>query len=255
MIELPATMCCAEKTLDSLIGSIYNGISDNTPKDDQYFLDRTILCGINKDVDAINDIFLDKLYPNVQKHVKWSVDSVNLPDDGNGPRYPIEFLQSLTASGLPLAKLILKAGAPIMALRNLDPSIGLCNGTRMIVEEVRQRVLKCRIITGDAKFAGNTVFIPRIALEPSDKTLPVPLRCLQFPVRLSFSMTINKSQGQGLGNVGLYLQTPVFSHGQLYVALSRCTSADRIKILLPEDNTNNKTRNIVYRAVFRGLQM
>ena len=105
------------------------------------------------------------------------------------------------------------------------------------------------------KFAGNTVFIPQIALEPSDEILPVLLRRLQFPVWLSFSMTINKSQGQGLGNVGLYLQTPVFSHGQLYVALSRCTSADQIKILLPEDNTNNKTRNIVYRAVFRGLQM
>jgi len=66
-------------------------------------------------------------------------------------------------------------------------------------------------------------------------------------------MTINKSQGQGVKNVGLDLHTPVFSHGQLYIALSRCTPGDWIKILLSEDVQDRKTPNIVYKEVFTGL--
>ena len=49
-------------------------------------------------------------------------------------------------------------------------------------------------------------------------------------------MSINKSQGQSVDHVGLDLRNNVFTHGQLYVALSRCTSAQRIKILFPEGN-------------------
>jgi len=113
--------------------------------------------------------------------------------------------------------------------------------------------LKCKIITGDACFAGDIVLISRITLEPSAETLPIPLKQKQFPVCLAFAMTINKSQDQEVKNVGLDLHTPVFSHGQLYVALSRCTSGDRIKVLLSEDMQGRKTPNIVYKEVFTGL--
>ncbi|KAF8878858.1 hypothetical protein BD779DRAFT_1447415 [Infundibulicybe gibba] len=68
-------------------------------------------------------------------------------------------------------------------------------------------------------------------------------------------MTINKSQGQSVMHVGINLQTPVFSHGQLYVALSRCTSGQRIKVLLPERNETKRTTNVVYKEVFSGLNL
>ena len=58
-------------------------------------------------------------------------------------------------------------------------------------------------------------------------------------------MTINKSQGQSVANVGLDLHTPVFSHGQLYVALSCYTSEFQIKVLFPENEKGTKTVNIV----------
>jgi hypothetical protein len=57
-------------------------------------------------------------------------------------------------------------------------------------------------------------------------------------------MTINKAPGQSLKKVGLDLCIPCFSHGQLYVALSRVTSKDGIIILLPHDKF--ETTNVVY---------
>ena len=95
------------------------------------------------------------------------------------------------------------------------------------------------IITGH--HAGLLAIIPRITLTRS-QGLSFEFRCCQFPVHLAFAMTINKSQGQSLGTVGLDLRQPVFAHGQLFVALSRGTTWHRIKILLE----GNVTQNIVY---------
>ncbi|KAF6148300.1 hypothetical protein GIB67_025519 [Kingdonia uniflora] len=61
-------------------------------------------------------------------------------------------------------------------------------------------------------------------------------------------MTIKKSQGQSVKYVGIDLRTELFSHGQLYVALSRCTSVNRITTLLPL-NALRCTTNIVYPEV------
>ncbi|PMD63935.1 uncharacterized protein K444DRAFT_714829, partial [Hyaloscypha bicolor E] len=66
----------------------------------------------------------------------------------------------------------------------------------------------------------------------------------QFPLALSFVMTINKLQGQLFEAVGVDLRSPVFSHGQFYVAALRVTSQVGLCILLSPDI--NRTSNIVY---------
>jgi len=68
-------------------------------------------------------------------------------------------------------------------------------------------------------------------------------------------MTINKSQGQSLKSVGIYLSSPVFSHCQLYVAISRITSKQGLKILIVDEDGENidMTSNVVYHEVFRNI--
>jgi ATP-dependent exoDNAse (exonuclease V) alpha subunit len=226
-------MKCGE-SVDSLLDAIYPGIRVLDPKEnnDQYFLERTILNARNDDVDELNERVLGRLHgPELIFH---GADSVITERGVDGDvQYPVEYLNTINVSGLPLAQLKLKIGAPIMILRNLDPSQGLCNGTRAILTQANERVLEVRILGGD--HAGKMAFIPRITICTSNNDLPFELRRRQFPVRLAFAMTINKSQGQSVKHIGLDLRRSVFTHGQLYVALSRCTSSLRIKVLLESE--------------------
>ncbi|KIJ19275.1 hypothetical protein PAXINDRAFT_69229 [Paxillus involutus ATCC 200175] len=119
----------------------------------------------------------------------------------------------------------------------------------MVLVRVSNRVLEVRLISGDHD--REIAFIPHITLTPSNSTpdFTFVLCRQQFPVHLAFAMTINKAQGQSAKYVGLDLQVPVFAHGQLYVALSRATSGERIKVVLPEDATGLRTNNVVYPEV------
>jgi hypothetical protein len=111
-----------------------------------------------------------------------------------------------------------------------------------VVRAFEDNAIDYEIVNG--QHAGNRVFIPRIPLSPSvDITLPFKFKRKQFPIRLSFAMTINKAQGQTIPNVGIYLPEPVFSYGQLYVALSSGVSR-KTTWLLAKPNKEYCYRNV-----------
>ncbi|XP_057727050.1 uncharacterized protein LOC130943271 [Arachis stenosperma] len=82
-----------------------------------------------------------------------------------------ELLNIINCSDLPPHKLILKIGVPVMLLRNIDHSSGLCNGTRLQVRKLENHVIEYEILTGNN--VGHIALIPRMNMVPTNETVPV----------------------------------------------------------------------------------
>jgi ATP-dependent DNA helicase PIF1 len=214
-----------------------------SPNFDANFSNRVMVAATNKKTDELNEIATDLMCG--EEHVFQSFNQII--KDSQQALFPTEFLNQINISGMPPHKLRLKIGQPIIMLRNLNSTEGLCNGTRLIVTNLHSRLIEAKISFGS--FAEKLVFIPRLPLMPSDTNLPFDFTRTQFPIRPAFCITINKSQGQTLDFISIWLgDDHVFTHGQLYVALSRVSSISQIKIAI--NNQNRLTRNVVFNEVF-----
>ncbi|KAF5764692.1 putative DNA helicase [Helianthus annuus] len=255
-IEIPNDLLITDSTdpIQSLIDFVYPSVLHRF-KDRDYFSERTILAPKNEVVHGINDRLL-ALFPGEEVEYL-SSDSLCPTEEINDPLhqdlYNPDVLNSVIVSGLPNHRLVLKLGVPVMLLRNIDQQNGLCNGTRLQITRLGKRVIEAEILSGGN--VGSRTYIPRISMIPSDKKIPFKFQRRQFPITVCFAMTINKSQGQSLSRVGLYLRDPVFSNGQLYVTLSRVKTRDGVKLLIfdKDGRPTNKTANVVYKEIFGKL--
>ncbi|XP_019185982.1 PREDICTED: uncharacterized protein LOC109180727 [Ipomoea nil] len=242
-----------EDPISTIVDSIFPGFR-NGIRDVKYLKDCAILAPTLDVVDNINEYMNE--FNTTEGMTYLSCDSVCKSDsnvDMLADLHTPEFLNGLRCSGVPNHSLTLKVGSPVMLLRNIDHSLRLCNGTRMIISKLATHVLEAQILTGTT--AGTKVLIPRMSLTPSDPRLPFKFQRKQFPLMLSYAMTINKSQGQTLSNVGLFLKRPVFNHGQLYVAVSRVSNPSGLKMLICDENVQSKntTTNVVYKELFNNV--
>ena len=230
-----------EQTYPRLVQNLWNPT---------FFQERAILAPTHEMVDMINERMMG-LIPG-EETVYESSDSVSLVDDDTNfddSIYTTDFLNGIKMSGLPKHAIKLKIGTPVMLMRNIDQKAGLCNGTRLQVLRMGINVIEAKIISGGK--LGQICAIPRMVITPTETNMPFKFNRRQFPIQICFGMTINKSQGQTLSQVGLFLPMPVFAHEQLYVALSRVKNKQGLKVLCldKEGNYTNETTNVVYKEV------
>lgn len=240
-----------EYDLDGLIYFVYN---ERDWGNVDWLTSRSILAPTNAQVDMINNKMLELFLGDIDG-MALSTDVVERDLCGDDPYadFPMEVLHTFEFSGMPDHAIPLKVGMPLILLRNMNGAEGQVNGTRLILRGALQYVLDVEIASGSHQ--GERTFLPRIKLSPSDSDCPFKFHRLQFPIRPAFALTIDKSQGQTLEKLGLFLTSPVFSHGQLYTALSRVGAMDRIKAYVGRPliggDTTMYTKNVVSRAVFR----
>nr|XP_047129687.1 uncharacterized protein LOC105845535 [Hydra vulgaris] len=185
-IEIPHQ--CLFRENDSIVEKIFGDAEQNN------YAKRVILTPTNVDSLSIIVEVLQRLPGEVKTYL--SANQVETDKLNERNNFPVEFLNSLIPS---------------------DLKAGIYNGTRMKVCALQNNYIDAEVLTGVS--AGKRVFVSRIQLAPSGSSLPFVLKRRQFPVRLAYSMTINKSQGQTFERVSVYLKKPCLTHGQLYVAL------------------------------------
>ena len=186
----------------------------------------TVLASTNRVVKEINDMVFEAYERAADVTECLSADE--LLEDALG--VPVEVLNANNQAGLPPHRLRLKIGVPVMLLRNLNPSRSLMNGSVLLFDGL---INNCLMRLKDRE-TGDAHLIPKIELAPKDGVDTYRWRRTQFPVCVAFAFTVAKSQGQTCkGRVAVYMPKPVFAHGSLYVALSRVTDPENLRVYLP----------------------
>jgi ATP-dependent DNA helicase PIF1 len=250
IVEIPPSMCAPSK--EDVIDQVFGDLEDNIGNED-YFRTRAILAATNDTVTETNNELVGRLPGEV--HAYHSIDTVGEDDDQT--MFPTEFLNSLALSGMADHELNLKVGTPVILLRNIDIKGGHCNGTRYLVKALGEYRLILTKMGAKEDDQNRTLILPRIPMKSNDNGQPFVLKRLQFPIKPAFALTINRAQGQSLSLCGILLPRSVWTHGQIYVAFSRCGNPNRIVVWADQEEfTELKLppgkvymRNVVYKEV------
>lgn len=258
VLTLPDSMLCVDSELS---GWVYDGSEQTVRAADfasesyyAFWTARAILAPHRATVATCNGDVMERLFPDVEELL--SSDTVcDAGDDGKDPGtgYGEEELNGLWPGGMPPHKLGVCAGMPVMCTMNL-PHLGVFNGSRLIVLKVHKSsttgapLFVICSVWREGDLSGREVVIPRAKVVSKSDDVPFGWVRQQFPLQLCFAMTINKAQGQTLrSRVGVVLTSPVWTHGQTYVALGRVTDPANLRVATPANGT--AVVNVVYKDV------
>ena len=236
-IQLESDLFFKSTNLSDFCFQVFSSINNGMPEIDGI----AILCPTNSEVKEVNKIVLSMLDGETLQYLSNDF----LLDDSTSHQYPMEFLNSIDIPSMPSHCLEIKQNAIVMLLVNLDQKNGHCNGTRYQITNTSRHVIEAIALNGKAE--GKKLLIPRINFISKDSQFPFQLKRKQFPIRLSYAITANKSQGQTFKFVGIYLGTEFFSYRQVYVSLSRVGEKDRILIF--RRDKLEKMQNIVFKEI------
>ena len=249
IVEIPKTM--ARESREEVMECIFGDLEHNF-ENKEYLKSRLILAADNAIVNETNIDMVQELPGEL--HSFKSIDTVD--DDDARLQYPVEYLNMLNPSGFSEHELHLKVGAPVILLRNFDVKAGHCNGTRYIVKEIRKYSLELEKL--DTNGDENDILqLPRICMNKEFDDMPLTMKRLQFPIKLAFAVTFHRSQGQSVEHCGILLPKDIWTHGQIYVAFSRCGNPHNIHVWAEQEQfknmnfepTKRMVKNVVYPEV------
>ena len=195
---------------------------------------RAILAATNKSVDIWNS----KIQAMNQSplHSLYSVDKLCEVDDPHNTLRSMlteEVLNNFDHSGNPPHMLNLKVNDICIVLRNLNKRAGLTNNTRVIILHVSRFVIKVQTLNQSSSIH----LIPRIHFKfclPFGESYQLSRK--QFPLRLAYCISINKSQGQELSKVLCDFRVSPFTHGHTYVSATRVRHYNDLAYIVNPDS-------------------
>ena len=247
IIQIDTEMIC--ETAQQLIEEVYDTFNQQCTNPD-YFKKRAILTGTNSDVKELNESLLHQVHGETKTYL--SIDSCMDPDDA--AYVGTEVLNNIEMSGMPEHRLLLKVGLIIILIRNLHVHMKDVNGTRYFITALSSNLITAKKL--GANDDEPLLLIPQVI--HLTKNVEFIMKRVQFPVKLAYVMTFQRAQGQSLDKCGILLNRSVWTHGQLYVAMSRCWAMSRVKIYANQAEfeelnlppNNHYTCNVVYTEVF-----
>jgi hypothetical protein len=248
-IEIPSWMARYNE-MDFIREVFPPGVFDLPPME---LIRRVILSSVNVDVDRINRLIVDMM-PADRPSRNYLSTNVAGEHDVHNPENAIfspEGMQTIVSPTLPYHLLELKVGTPVMCMQNLDVPNGLANGAMMVVTRLEQDVVW--VMTNSRNGVVEMPIIPTVF--DYDNGNGFKFSRTQLPLRIAFAVTIHRSQGRTYDVVGYHGGRPVFYHGGLFVAFTRCTTAEGFSVFVrsPSDYPRPTARNVVHPRVSPGL--
>jgi hypothetical protein len=246
-IEIPEWMARYNET--AFINEVFpQEVLDLSPN--MSLIKRVIISAVNADVDRINALIAARMPADRPSHTYLSTNIAGEHDIHNPENavFSAENMQNIVNPSLPHHSLTLKVGTPVMCMQNIDVPNGLANGAMMVVTRVDSDIVWCLV--------NNRHGIVELPIIPTafdfDNNNGFTFTRTQLPLRIAFAVTNHRSQGGTYDTVGVHSLHPVWYHGGLFVAVTRCTTAAGFSILVrmhTSDFPHPTVRNVVHPRV------